>query len=184
MNIERFEIPGLALLEPKAFEDERGYFTETYSKRVFAELGIEVDFVQDNMSRSKKGVIRGLHMQRPPHTQDKLVRVVRGEIVDVAVDLRVGSPTYGKHQTVILSESNRKMFFVPKGFAHGFLVLSETADVEYKVSDFYYPETEGGVIWNDADLAIDWGTQDVIVGAKDLLLPTLKELGTVFTYVE
>lgn len=183
MNVERFEISGLLLLEPRIFKDERGYFTETYSKRTFADLGIQVDFVQDNASRSSKGVIRGLHFQRPPHAQDKLVRVVQGEVMDVVVDLRVGSPTFGKHQFVILSAENQKIFFIPKGFAHGFVVLSESADFEYKVSDLYYPETEGGILWSDPDLAINW-TPDFLLGAKDLALPLLKDLPRIFTYGE
>lgn len=182
MNVKRFEIPGLALLEPRLFEDERGYFTETYSKKTFEEFGIDVEFVQDNFSRSHQGVIRGLHFQRPPHAQDKLVRVVRGEVIDVAVDLRAGSPTFGNHQSVILSESNRNIFFIPKGFAHGFLVLSEYADFEYKVSDFYHPECEGGIIWSDPDLGIEWGVTDPLVGKKDMILPKLNELETIFTY--
>lgn len=182
MNVERFEIPDLILLEPRAFADERGYFMETYSKKTFAEIGINVEFVQDNVSRSKNGVIRGLHFQRPPFAQDKLVRVVQGEVLDIVVDLRVGSPTFGKHQSVILSETNRKIFFIPKGFAHGFAVLSESADFEYKVTDLYHPESEGGIIWNDPKLGIDWTITEPIIGKKDQLLPLLKDLGTIFTY--
>jgi dTDP-4-dehydrorhamnose 3,5-epimerase len=189
MNVERFEIPDLMLIESCAFEDERGFFTETYSKKKFSEIGIDADFVQDNMSRSKKGVVRGLHFQRPPHAQDKLVRVIQGTVMDVAVDLRVGSPTYGKYQAVILSESNRKILFIPKGFAHGFITLSEFADFEYKASDFYHPETEGGIIWNDPDIAIDWhadslahGIPNLIIGAKDQMLPSIKNTESIFIY--
>lgn len=174
MNIERFEIEGLLLLEPRVFEDERGYFFETYSEKTMSEVGIDVRFVQDNISLSKKGVIRGLHFQREPYAQDKLVRVVRGEVLDVVVDLREGSPTYGKHQSVVLSDANHKMFFIPKGFAHGFAVLSDDALFEYKVSALYHPESEGGIIWNDSTLAIDWGIADPIVGKKDQALPGFK----------
>lgn len=173
MNIERFEIEGLALIEPRVFEDERGYFFETFSERLMKEIGVDVSFVQDNLSRSNKGVIRGLHFQRPPFAQDKLVRVVRGEVLDVAVDLREGSPTYGKHQSVILSDSNHKMLFIPKGFAHGFSVLSDEVIFEYKVSAPYHPESEGGIIWNDPDLGIDWMVSNPIVGKKDQALPGL-----------
>jgi dTDP-4-dehydrorhamnose 3,5-epimerase len=176
MNIERFEIKGLVLFQPRVFKDERGYFMETYNKNVFAEAGIDVNFVQDNASHSAKGVIRGIHFQRPPHAQDKLVRVVRGEVLDVAVDLRTDSPTYGTYQTVILSEENRNIFFIPKGFAHGFSVLSDVADFEYKVSDFYHPECEGGIIWNDPDLAINWKVRTPIIGKKDMELPALKNV--------
>jgi dTDP-4-dehydrorhamnose 3,5-epimerase len=184
MNVEKFEIPDLLLLEPRVFNDERGYFLETYNAKAFADIGIHVVFVQDNVSLSKKGVIRGLHFQKPPYAQDKLVRVVRGEVLDVAVDLRVGSPTYGKHQSVILSESNKKMLFIPKGFAHGFCVLSDEALFEYKVSAPYHPECEGGIIWNDADLAIDWKTEYSILGEKDQLLPAFKIFESPFVYGE
>ena len=148
-------IQGLALIEPKIHGDERGYFMESYNYRDFAEAGIDCIFVQDNQSSSKKGVLRGLHYQIE-HPQAKLVRVIRGEVFDVAVDLREGSATFGKWFGVRLSEENKKQFFVPAGFAHGYLVLSDYAEFCYKVTDFYHPGDEGGLLWNDPEIGIDW----------------------------
>ncbi len=148
-------IQGLALIEPKVHGDERGYFMETYSYRDFAEAGIDCTFVQDNQSSSKKGVLRGLHYQIE-HPQAKLVRVIRGEVFDVAVDLREGSATFGKWGGVRLSEENKRQFFVPAGFAHGYLVLSDYAEFCYKVTDFYHPGDEGGLLWNDPEIGIEW----------------------------
>ncbi len=148
-------IQGLTLIEPKVHGDERGYFMESYNYRDFAEAGIDCTFVQDNQSSSKKGVLRGLHYQIE-HPQAKLVRVIRGEVFDVAVDLREGSATFGKWFGVRLSEENKKQFFVPAGFAHGYLVLSDYAEFCYKVTDFYHPGDEGGLLWNDPEIGIDW----------------------------
>ena len=154
-------IRGLKIIEPEIFFDERGYFMETYQAKEFKKAGISDTFVQDNQSASKRGVLRGLHFQiRYP--QDKLVRVIRGEVLDVAVDLREDSETFGSWFGVVLSEENRKQFFIPKGFAHGFLVLSEQAEFCYKVTDFYHPNDEGGILWNDRELGIDWfGTKKI-----------------------
>ena len=165
-------IRGLKIIEPEIFFDERGYFMETYQAEEFKKVGISDTFVQDNQSASKRGVLRGLHFQiRYP--QDKLLRVIRGEVLDVAVDLREDSETFGSWFGVVLSEENRKQFFIPKGFAHGFLVLSEQAEFCYKVTDFYHPNDEGGILWNDRELGIDWfGTKkisekDIILSEKD-----------------
>ena len=167
-------LPGVCIIEPKVFGDERGWFFECYHRRVFAELGIDCEFVQDNASRSQRGVLRGLHYQlaRP---QDKLVRVSVGEVYDVAVDVRVGSPTLGKWVGVTLSAENKRMLFVPKGYAHGFSVVSEVAEFVYKCSDFYAPAEERGVIWNDPGLAIPWPLARVEpnLSAKDRLYETL-----------
>ena len=148
-------IEGVIIVEPAVYGDERGYFMETYQKEDFYAGGIKVDFVQDNQSMSSKGVLRGLHFQKK-HSQSKLVRCIKGEVFDVAVDLRAGSPTFGKWEGVILSEKNRRQFFIPKDFAHGFLVLSDTAEFVYKVDDFYHPDNEGGLMWNDKDIGIRW----------------------------
>lgn len=155
IKVTTCEIEGLKVIEPTVFVDERGYFVETYNQNDFVEAGIDCKFVQDNQSSSKKGVLRGLHFQKE-FSQDKLVRVISGEVFDVAVDLREGSTTYGKWFGVILSAENKKQFFIPKNFAHGFLVLSETAEFAYKCTDFYHPNDEGGIIWNDPDIGIEW----------------------------
>jgi dTDP-4-dehydrorhamnose 3,5-epimerase len=155
LTIETTPIEGLKIITPQVFGDARGYFMETYNAKDFADIGIDVAFVQDNQSASAKGVLRGLHFQ-VKHPQDKLVRVLKGEVFDVAVDIRKGSPTYGAWQGVILSAENKKQFFVPKGFAHGFLVLSEYAEFAYKCSDFYHPDDEGGLLYNDPRIGIAW----------------------------
>ena len=149
------EIPGVVVIEPQVFGDDRGYFMETYQKDQFAEAGIDKEFVQDNQSRSTRGVLRGLHFQKN-HTQGKLVRVTRGEVYDVAVDCRPNSATFGKWVGVTLSEENKKMFYIPEGFAHGFLVLSDVAEFCYKCTDFYHPGDEGGLAWNDPEIGIEW----------------------------
>lgn len=157
---------------------------ETYNKEQFAEAGLTMEFVQDNQSRSTKGVLRGLHFQTE-HTQGKLVRVTEGEVYDVAVDLRKGSPTYGKYVGVTLTAENKKQFYIPEGFAHGFLVLSENATFTYKCTDFYAPNAEGGIMWNDPDVAIEWpmdGIENIILSEKDKVHPTLKELNSPFNY--
>jgi dTDP-4-dehydrorhamnose 3,5-epimerase len=165
-------IEGLYVIEPNCIGDNRGYFMETYNYDDFKKAGLDMVFVQDNQSLSKKGVLRGLHFQKE-HPQGKLVRVMKGEVFDVAVDIRPGSKTYGQWQGEILSEENRKQFYVPKGFAHGFLVLSEEAEFAYKCTDFYYPEDQDGIKWNDPDLAIDWPLldgQEPILADKDKIL--------------
>lgn len=176
------EIEGLYVIEPKVFGDERGYFLETYHYEEFKEAGLPMTFVQDNQSSSRKGVLRGLHFQKE-HPQGKLVRVLFGTVYDVAVDLRKNSPTYGKYYGVILSEENKKMFYIPEGFAHGFLVLSDQAVFSYKCTDFYHPEDEGGIMWNDKDIAIDWPLEDgitPIISEKDKKHLSLKESKVAF----
>lgn len=173
------KIDGLVIIKPSVFEDDRGFFLESYNQKVFADNGINANFVQDNHSRSTKGVLRGLHFQTPPFSQDKLIRCTRGEVFDVAVDLRPGSPTFGQYHSVTLSEDNKIMFFIPQGFAHGFLVLSDIADFQYKCSNFYHKDSEGGLLWNDPKLNIDWPKVDhLILSDKDKLWPTLKEFKT------
>lgn len=175
-------IEGVYIIEPTVFGDERGYFMETYHAREFKEAGLDFNFVQDNQSKSKKGVLRGLHFQYTK-PQGKLVRVIKGKVFDVAVDLRNDSPTYGKWEAVILSEENKKQFYVPEGFAHGFLVLSDEAEFTYKCTDFYDPEDEGGILWNDPDIGIEWpidNVGEVILSEKDEKWKTLKETNTNF----
>jgi dTDP-4-dehydrorhamnose 3,5-epimerase len=176
------EIRGVYIIEPTVFGDNRGYFMETYNYNEFKEGGIDVTFVQDNQSKSKKGVLRGLHFQKK-YQQGKLVRVISGEVFDVAVDLRKNSKTYGKWIGVILSEKNKKQFFIPRGFAHGFLVLSETAEFTYKCDEFYHPEDEGGLMWNDETIGIEWPgieTMEILLSDKDKLNPMLGKLKVVF----
>ena len=178
MKINKTFINDLLIIEPQLFKDERGFFYESYNKN---NLDINIVFVQDNESKSYKGVIRGLHFQVPPFEQTKLVRCVRGNILDVALDLRTNSKTYGKSFSIELSSKNNKQLFIPKGFAHGFQVLSETAIVNYKVDNFYNPESESGIIWNDKDLSIDWN-YDIkpILSEKDLNLDLFKNLKSLF----
>jgi dTDP-4-dehydrorhamnose 3,5-epimerase len=175
-------LPGLVVLEPTVFGDERGYFLETYHQRAFAEAGIDVAFVQDNEARSRRGILRGLHFQKT-HPQAKLVRVLRGRVFDVAVDLRRTSPTFGRWHGVTLDDRTKQALFVPAGFAHGYLALEEPTDLTYKCSDFYDPEDEGGVIWDDPELAIAWPLGDVgapLLSDKDRRYPRLAELGFAF----
>lgn len=178
MNIEQTLIKDLVIITPNVFEDERGYFFEAYNKSKLSALGITIDFVQDNQSFSKIGTLRGLHYQNPPFAQTKLVRVLEGEIMDVAVDLRKKSPTYGQHVSVVLSAENKKQLMVPHGFAHGFSVLSETASVLYKVDQVYHRESERGIRYDDPTLAIDWRVSPdaVIVSEKDLVLPGFEDI--------
>ena len=178
MNIIETEIQGVYIIEPKVFGDSRGYFFESYSRREFEAKVGPVEFVQDNESKSCYGVVRGLHFQKPPHTQAKLVRVVKGKVLDVAVDLRKDSPTYGRHVSVELSEDNHRQVFIPKGFAHGFSVLSEEAVFQYKCDDYYAPETECAIAWDDPELNIDWRipADQVILSEKDKRHPELKDL--------
>lgn len=166
MQLLETELPGVLILEPRVFQDDRGWFAETYNRRRFHEAGLRQDFVQDNHSRSIRGALRGLHYQLQ-HPQGKLCRVVRGEVWDVAVDLRGGSPTFGRWTGVTLSEANRRQIYVPPGFAHGFCVLSETADFLYKCTDFYYPEHERTLIWDDPTLSITWPIQEPLLSDKD-----------------
>ncbi len=176
-------IEGLKVIEPAVFGDARGYFMETYNYNDFAEAGIDCQFVQDNQSASKKGVLRGLHFQIN-YPQDKLVRVVNGEVFDVAVELREGSKTFGKWYGVLLSAENKKQFFVPKNFAHGFIVLSEEAEFCYKVTDFYHPNDEGGILWNDAEVGVEWPmpegmtAADLILSDKDKVQKSFAEYKT------
>ena len=172
------EIKGVYIVQTKVFGDNRGYFMETYNYNDFKEAGLDMEFVQDNQSKSTKGVLRGLHFQKK-HSQGKLVRVTKGKVFDVGVDLRDGSQTYGKWVGVVLSEENKKQFYLPKGFAHGFVVLSDEAEFCYKCTDFYHPEDEGGLIWNDPDIGIKWpldGIDNIIFSDKDKLWPRLKDL--------
>lgn len=182
MEIIKTEIEGVVIIEPRVFKDTRGYFFESYSKREFDEKVRPVDFVQDNESRSTKGVMRGLHFQRPPYTQSKLVRCVKGAVLDVAVDIRKGSPTYGKHVAVELTEDNRRQFFVPKGFAHGFAVLSDVAVFQYKCDEFYHPESDGGISILDDSLGIDWriDSSEIILSEKDTKHSLLKNFDSPF----
>ena len=178
MNIEKTAIHDLVIINPNVFEDSRGFFFEAYNKAKFLENGITYEFIQDNQSFSKRGVIRGLHLQINPFAQAKLVRVLEGEILDVVVDLRKNSPTYGQHISVVLSAENNKQLMVPHGFAHGFSVLSETASVLYKVDQLYHKESERGIRYDDPTLAIDWkvNPDEVIVSDKDIVLPSFEEI--------
>ena len=178
MTVESTTIKDLVIINPTIFQDERGYFFEAYNKAKFHENGIMYNFIQDNQSFSTKGVIRGLHLQIKPFAQAKLVRVLQGEILDVAVDLRKNSPTYGKHFSVILSAKNKKQLMVPHGFAHGFSVSSDTASVLYKVDQLYHKDSERGIRYDDPTLAIDWqvNLQEAIVSEKDLILPGFKDI--------
>jgi dTDP-4-dehydrorhamnose 3,5-epimerase len=182
MNIIKTDIEGVVVIEPRVFEDERGYFFESFTERDFATVVGECHFVQDNEAKSSYGVVRGLHFQLPPHAQSKLVRVAKGRVLDVALDIRKSSQTFGKYVAVELSDENHRQVFIPKGFAHGYAVLSEEAVVEYKCDDYYAPECEGAIAWDDAELAIDWQipADKVILSAKDRVHPTLAECKTLF----
>lgn len=189
MEIKRTEINDVLIIEPRVFKDARGYFFESFSQREFDEkvtpiLGHNIHFVQDNESMSSYGVMRGLHFQRPPFTQSKLVRCVKGAVLDVAVDIRKGSPTYGKHVAVELTEDNHRQFFVPRGFAHGFAVLSETAIFQYKCDEFYHPEADGGISITDTSLDIDWRipVDKAILSEKDMKHSTLAEFNSPFDF--
>lgn len=178
MNVIKTDIEGLVVIEPKVFGDSRGYFFESFSERDFRREVADVDFVQDNESRSSYGVVRGLHFQKPPYAQAKLVRVVKGKVLDVAVDLRKGSPTFGKHVAMELSEDNHRQMFIPRGFAHGFSVLSDDVIFQYKCDAYYAPQSEGAVAWNDPDLGIDWKipAEKVVLSAKDQSHPLLRDI--------
>ena len=184
MNIIKTAIEGLVIIEPKVFGDARGYFFESFSQREFEEKVCKINFVQDNESMSSYGVMRGLHFQRPPFTQSKLVRCVKGKVLDVAVDIRKGSPTYGQHVAVELSEDNHRQFFVPRGFAHGFVVLSDVAVFQYKCDNFYAPEADGGISIKDCSLGINWQipVDDAILSEKDINHLCLNEFDSPFDY--
>jgi dTDP-4-dehydrorhamnose 3,5-epimerase len=170
MKIIETGFDGLYELEPNVFGDKRGYFFESYRRELYQELGIREDFVQDNESFSVKGTLRGLHFQKPPHAQAKLVRVIHGKVLDIALDIRKDSPTYGKHHTVLLEAERHNMFLIPAGFAHGFVALEDSVFF-YKCSNYYHKESEGGILWNDTSLGIDWGISNPIVSEKDQVLP-------------
>ena len=179
-------IPGVVVIEPTVFGDDRGYFMETYQIDDFAAAGIDKPFVQDNQSRSTKGVLRGLHFQKPPHAQSKLVRVIKGAVLDVAVDIRRGSPTFGQHVAVELTEENHRQFFIPRGFAHGFSVLSDEVVFQYKCDNYYAPEADGGISIRDASLGIDWRIPEekIILSEKDTRHPLLRDFVSPFEYNE
>ena len=182
MNVIKTAIEGVVVIEPRVFEDDRGYFFESFSEREFCAEVCDCHFVQSNEAKSSYGVVRGLHFQLPPHAQSKLVRVAKGRVLDVAVDIRKSSPTFGKYVAVELSDENHRQIFIPHGFAHGYSVLSEEAVVEYKCDNYYAPESEGAIAWDDASLAIDWHVpaDKVILSAKDKNHSTLAECETLF----
>ena len=180
MTITKTAIEGLLILEPRVFKDDRGLFFESFNQELFADAAGSVDFIQDNQSISKKGVLRGLHFQNSPHAQGKLVRVAQGRVIDVAVDIRKNSPTYGEHVAVELSAENNKQFWVPAGFAHGFVSLEDDTIFCYKCTDSYAPECEGSLLWNDEDLAINWGIENPLVSEKDAVATKFTNFTTSF----
>ena len=186
MEVIKTEIEGVVIIEPRIFKDERGYFYESFSQREFEKKVCRTTFVQDNQSKSSYGVLRGLHFQKPPHCQSKLVRCIKGAVLDVAVDIRKGSPTFGKYVAVELTEENHRQFFVPRGFAHGFAVLTEEAVFQYKCDNFYCKESEGAIAWNDPQLAIDWKipADRVLLSEKDRLNKNIDEAEYLFDYNE
>ena len=186
MEVIKTDIEGVVIIEPRIFKDARGYFFESFSAKEFQEKVCQTTFVQDNESFSSYGVVRGLHFQKPPYTQSKLVRVIKGAVLDVAVDLRKGSPTYGKHVAVELTGENHRQLFIPKGFAHGFSVLSDEVLFQYKCDNFYNKESEGSVAWNDLELAIDWRipVEKVLLSEKDKLSKSIAEADFLFDYNE
>ena len=186
MDVIKTEIEGVVIIEPRLFKDERGYFFESFSEREFNTKVRTIRFVQDNESKSSYGVLRGLHFQKPPYAQSKLVRVIKGAVLDVAVDIRKGSPTFGQHVAVELTEDNHRQFFIPRGFAHGFSVLTPEVIFQYKCDNFYAPQSEGAIAWNDPDLHIDWRipADKVILSEKDKHHPLLKDAPDLFDYTE
>ena len=186
MKVIQTAIPGVVIIEPRIFNDERGYFFESFSQRDFNQEVREIQFVQDNESKSSYGVLRGLHFQKTPYAQSKLVRVIKGSVLDVAVDIRKGSPTFGQHVAVELTGDNHRQFFIPRGFAHGFSVLTDEVVFQYKCDNFYAPQAEGALAWNDPDLHIDWRLPetDVILSEKDRHHPRLKDADWLFDYRE
>ena len=182
MEVIKTNIEGVVIIEPRIFKDDRGYFFESFSQREFEEKVCKTTFVQDNESKSSYGVLRGLHFQKPPFAQSKLVRVIKGAVLDVAVDIRKGSPTFGQYVSVELTGENHRQFFIPRGFAHGFSVLSEEVIFQYKCDNFYSPQSEGAIAWNDPDLNIDWciPAEKVVLSEKDSKHPRLKDWQNVF----
>jgi len=180
MEIIKTPLAGLLIIKPDVFEDERGYFFESYNRDKFLAHGIDVTFVQDNESKSRKGVLRGLHFQNPPFDQGKLVRVMRGSVLDVAVDIRKNSPTYGKSSSIVLSGQNKWMYWIPTGFAHGFLTLEDDTIFFYKCTNVYNKESEGAIRWNDPDLGIDWGIGEPVISPKDEVAPMFREFESWF----
>lgn len=177
LNVIKTLLDGVLIIEPKVFGDSRGFFMETYNAERYRQMGIDVNFVQDNLSSSSYGVLRGLHYQLPPHTQSKLVQVISGSVLDIAVDVRGDSPTFGKHVSVELSEENKRQFFIPQGFAHGFIVLSEQAVFSYKCDNLYAPDFEAGIRFDDGAIGVDWRIpkDKIRVSAKDAILPSFKD---------
>jgi len=185
VEVAQTGIPGLVVIQPKVFTDNRGFFLETYSRQAFAAAGLDYDFVQDNHARSvRKGVLRGLHFQRPPSAQAKLVWAIRGAVFDVAVDLRRGSPTYGRWYGIELSADNFSRLMIPRGFAHGYVTLTEEAEFMYKVDAPYAPSDDAGIAWNDPDIAVRWPVTDPILSAKDTVQPLLSQMESPFRYQE
>ncbi len=184
ISVIKTEIEGVVIIDPKVFGDDRGYFFESWSQKDFDELVRPIKFVQDNESKSRYGVLRGLHFQKGKYSQSKLVRVVQGRVLDVAVDIRRGSPTFGKHVAVELSAENHRQFFIPRGFAHGFVVLSDEAVFQYKCDNLYAPQEEGAIAWNDPEIGIDWriSANKVILSEKDKIHPLLSESTELFDY--
>ncbi len=180
MQIEKTILEGVLIITPKVFQDNRGYFYESFSNKDWEEAGLDNNFVQDNQSLSGKGILRGLHFQAPPFAQGKLVRVIKGSVLDVAVDIRKDSPTYGKHVAMELSETNFKMLWIPAGFAHGFLTLEDNTIFAYKCTDTYNKESEGGLMWNDPEINIDWGIENPILSSKDKDYLPLQEFASPF----
>lgn len=180
MEVRDTPIAGLKIVQPKVWGDARGHFFESYSEAAFKEAVLPTDFVQDNQSLSAKGILRGLHFQKPPYAQGKLVRVIKGAVLDVVVDLRSSSPTYGQHHAIELNEDNKTMFWIPPGFAHGFLTLADDTIFVYKVTGLYNKESEGGLLWNDPALGIDWGIENPLLSDKDRIQPLLSELPVIF----
>tara|TARA_A100001015_G_scaffold73196_1_gene81201 strand:+ start:3123 stop:3677 length:555 start_codon:yes stop_codon:yes gene_type:complete len=184
MKFLKTDITGVVIIEPAVFSDKRGYFLESFNKKNFEDNIGKIDFVQDNESKSSRGVIRGLHFQKPPFAQAKLVRCIKGSVIDVAVDIRKGSPTYGKHISIELTEYNKKQLYIPRGFAHGYSVLSESAIFAYKVDNNYAPECDAGILWKDQVLNIQWGLNDddVLISEKDSKLPSFSDFESPFTF--
>lgn len=182
MTITETRIRGLYVIEPRVYEDDRGYFFESFNQRHFRNSGLDLDFVQDNQSMSKKDVVRGLHFQNPPAAQGKLIQVIKGSVLDVAVDIRKGSPTYGEYFSLKLSEANKKMMFLSEGFAHGFLTLEDETVFSYKCTDFYNQKLESGIKWDDPDLNIDWGVENPTITEKDKNAQLFADFNSQFTY--
>ena len=180
MELIKTSIDGLLIIKPDVFKDERGYFFESYNKERFAKAGLNMDFVQDNESKSDKGVLRGLHFQKPPYAQGKLVRVIKGSVMDVAVDLRKDSPTYGKWESVILTEENKLQLWIPEGFAHGFVALEDNTIFNYKCTNVYNKESEGSILWNDPDININWNIDNPTLSEKDKISPLFKNFESPF----